>query len=138
MTAALNLALDYIKRGWNPVPVRFRSKIPIGEGWQARVIEATTAADHFNSGRQNVGVILGPSSGGLTDVDLDCVEAVSIAPYMLPRTAAVFGRASKRSSHRLYTARAHRPYFRDPSTRAGSRSRGSNRASRQKSTAMTC
>jgi hypothetical protein len=41
-------------------------------------------------------------SKGLTDVDLDCAEAVAISPYVLPPTEAIFGRASKRNSHRLY------------------------------------
>src|SRR5262249_19306918 len=49
-----------------------------------------------------IGVVLGPSSHGLTDIDLDCTEAIRIAPYVLPQTAARFGRTSKRESHRLY------------------------------------
>ena len=69
MTAALDVALDYIKRGWNPVPVPFRSKAPIGEAWQKRVIEEKTAADYFNCDQQNIGVVMGPSSHGLTDVE---------------------------------------------------------------------
>jgi hypothetical protein len=56
----------------------------------------------------NVGIVLGPSSQGLTDVDLDCVEAIAIAPYILPRTEAIFGRASKRASHWLYYTRRRR------------------------------
>jgi hypothetical protein len=47
-------------------------------------------------------VQLGQASGGLTDVDLDCPEAIAVARYLLPMTGAVFGRASKRSSHWLY------------------------------------
>jgi hypothetical protein len=39
-------------------------------------------------------VILGPPSSGLTDIDLDCPEAIGLASYFLPRTGAVFGRAS--------------------------------------------
>jgi putative DNA primase/helicase len=55
-----------------------------------------------DGGPQNVGVILGPSSRGLTDVDLDSPEAIAIAPYLLPRTKAIFGRKSKRASHYLF------------------------------------
>jgi hypothetical protein len=50
----------------------------------------------------NIGVQLGPVSGGLTDIDLDCVEAVSLAPYFLPQTNTIFGRKSKPRSHWLY------------------------------------
>jgi hypothetical protein len=50
---------------------------------------------------------MGASSGGLTDLDLDCPEAVAIASYILPRTPAIFGRASKRASHWLYRTDLH-------------------------------
>src|SRR6266567_5454978 len=98
----LEIALDYIGRGWNPVPVKYKTKQPIGAGWQTRVIDAASAPEHFNGAQLNVGVILGPASQGLTDVDLDCAEAITIAPYVLPATKAMFGRPSKRCSHRLY------------------------------------
>jgi bifunctional DNA primase/polymerase-like protein len=98
----LDVALEYIGRGWNPVPIPFREKGPKGKEWQARVITADTAPQYFNSGPQNIGVILGPSSRGLTDVDLDCPEAVVLAPHVLPATGAIFGRASKPASHYLY------------------------------------
>ena len=66
------------------------------------MIDADNAATYFNGSRMNVGVILGPSSHGLTDVDLDCTEARDIASYILPRTGAIFGRPSSRAAHRLY------------------------------------
>jgi hypothetical protein len=103
MTSVLDIALGYVRRGWNPVPVSYRSKAPIGDSWQARVIDASNVASFFDNGPQNVGVILGPRSHGLTDVDLDCAEAIAIAPFILPPTKAIFGRASKRASHWLYT-----------------------------------
>ena len=103
MVTALDIALDYVKRQWNPVPIRFRTKIPIGDDWQKREINAESAATYFSAADpQNVGVLLGPTSRGLTDVDLDAAEAAAVAPYLLPITHAVFGRASKRASHWLY------------------------------------
>jgi hypothetical protein len=98
----LDIALNYIERRWNPVPVPFKSKAPIGDGWQTRICEKTNAAQLFNGSPMNVGVLLGVTSHGLTDVDLDCPEAVAIAPYVLPPTDAIFGRPTKRSSHWLY------------------------------------
>jgi hypothetical protein len=38
----------------------------------------------------------------LTDVDLDCLEALRLAKHFLPQTASQFGRASKPVSHLLY------------------------------------
>jgi hypothetical protein len=99
---ALQIARAYIARGWNPLPVAFRGKRPLGEQWQARMIDETSAARFFNGAPLNIGVLLGPSSHGLTDVDLDSPESIIIASYLLPPTAAIFGRASKRASHRLY------------------------------------
>jgi hypothetical protein len=98
----LEIAQSYITRGWNPVPCRYRTKKPIGDDWQSRKIDASNVTQHFDDTQLNVGVQLGPSSAGLTDVDLDCREAVTIAPYVLPLTSARFGRASRRDSHRLY------------------------------------
>jgi hypothetical protein len=97
----LEIAQGYVKRGWNPVPCRYRTKKPIGDDWQSRKIDASNVTQHFDDAQLNVGVQLGPSSAG-TDVDLDCREAVIIAPYVLPPTSARFGRASRRDSHRLY------------------------------------
>ncbi|HZV05857.1 MAG TPA: bifunctional DNA primase/polymerase [Gemmataceae bacterium] len=98
----LAIALGYIKRGWNVLPVPYRKKRPVGDGWQHRTITQDNAHQFFNDAPQNVDVQLGSKSGGLTDIDLDCGEAIIIAPAILPLTKAIFGRASKRASHRLY------------------------------------
>jgi hypothetical protein len=98
----LDIALGYLKRGWNPLPVSRESKKPIGLEWQKRRLSAQTAPKHFNGGAVNVGVQMGNHSNGLTDVDLDCREALVIGALLLPRTKAVFGRKSKPRSHWLY------------------------------------
>ncbi|WBL76027.1 phage/plasmid primase, P4 family [Bradyrhizobium xenonodulans] len=95
-------ALQYAMRGWNPVPLPLRQKKPIGTDWQHRVITGSKVVRFFSDQPQNIGVQLGRKSGGLTDVDLDCAEAVAIARVVLPKTGAVFGRSSKRDSHFLY------------------------------------
>jgi putative DNA primase/helicase len=84
------------------VPLPFKAKRPIDDGWQNRVIGQTNVSDFFNGEPMNIGVVLGSTSGGLVDIDLDCAEAIVIAPAVLPPTKAIFGRASARSSHRLY------------------------------------
>src|SRR5581483_11111542 len=50
----------------------------------------------------NIGVIL---TNVFVDLDLDCLEAIDLAPEVLPVTTAIFGRESKRESHWLYTVK---------------------------------
>ncbi|MGM4958189.1 bifunctional DNA primase/polymerase [Bradyrhizobium sp. 604_D8_N2_3] len=102
MTTAVEAARAYIARGWNPVPIPFKSKKPNGDGWQERVIGEADVQKYFKGKEQNVGVVLGPSSNDLTDLDLDCSEAIALASHALPRTSAMFGRASAPASHWLY------------------------------------
>jgi putative DNA primase/helicase len=97
----LEIALDYIRAGWAPVPMPHKQKRPTLEGWEILRIGAEDAPRFFNGGPQNIGVLLGEPSDGLTDIDLDCDEAARAAPYFLPKTHC-FGRASKRASHWLY------------------------------------
>ncbi|WP_262049306.1 VapE domain-containing protein [Bradyrhizobium sp. Bra78] len=101
-SSALSVALDYIKREWAVVPIDHKQKAPKIKAWEKLFITAENAAEFFNGAKQNIGVQLGAKSKGLADVDLDCAEAVKLAPYFLPPTDAVFGRASKPSSHYLY------------------------------------
>jgi hypothetical protein len=66
----------------------------------------------------NIGIILGDASGGLVDANLDCHEAIELAPKALPATGTVFGRASKARSHYLYRVAGQAPTikFSDPIT----------------------
>ena len=91
-------ARAYHERGWKPVPIDRKTKRASGKEWQKRAYDPK----QFRGNAQNVGVQLGKVSGGLTDVDLDCMEAIALAPRFLPPTGAVFGRKSKPASHRLY------------------------------------
>lgn len=107
--SALDIARTYIDRGWNPVPVPYRSKRPIGDEWQLRVIDNSNVGQFFNGAPQNIGVLMGHTSGGLTDVDLDCPEALAIASFLLPKTGAIFGRPSARFAHWLYKTNLAEP-----------------------------
>lgn len=101
---------EYRRRGWELVPIPTGAKGPRISGWQARRF----APGDFGPGG-NVGVILGPRSGELVDIDLDCAEAIALADTYLPPTRAEFGRASKLRAHRLYVAPgAHYESFGDP------------------------
>lgn len=65
-------------------------------------------------GATGVGLVLGPASGGIADVDLDSPEAVRLAPF-LPATTWIHGRASKPASHHFYATdeNARTTRFRD-------------------------
>ena len=99
----LDTALSYAARGWCPIPIPHMQKGPKLKGWPGLRITDKNAQDYFNGAAQNVGVVLGLCSGGLADVDLDCLQALRIASSVLLGTGAAFGRAGKSRSHRLYS-----------------------------------
>lgn len=99
--ASIDAAANYISRGWAPIPLPPKSKAPTIIGWQRLRITEADLPKYFTDGC-NVGVLLGSPSGNLVDVDLDHPTALALADEYLPATDAVFGRQSKRRSHRLY------------------------------------
>jgi putative DNA primase/helicase len=96
-------AAAYAARGWKPVPVRRKDKKAIGKGWQKRPFSPA----QFDGNALNVAIQLGEPSGGLTDIDLDSMLAIGLAPQFLPPTGAIFGRRSKPCSHQLYVTNLH-------------------------------
>jgi hypothetical protein len=113
---ASDFAREYLQRGWQPVPANTRDK-----AWQALTITEANVEDFFDRD-DNIGIQLGARSGGLTDVDIDCPEALALADMILPATGAIFGRKSKTASHRLYITDLHMTeqkaaiQFREPPT----------------------
>ena len=102
---AVDIARDIIRRGYKPVPVPFGAKGPEGReavGWPNKNY-ATDLLHHFGRRKLNCGCQFGACSKNLSDTDLDCKEAIALAPYFLPRTNSVYGRPSKPRSHFLYT-----------------------------------
>ncbi len=98
---------EYIRRGWCVLPLPPRSKRCVLDGWPDLKITDADVPSYFG-GSSNVGVLLGEPSGGLTDVDLDCAEALALADALLPETSSSFGRAGAPRSHRLYVSPAAR------------------------------
>jgi hypothetical protein len=126
--SVLDAAREYISRGWNPVPIKYRDKKPsAGQGWQNIKIDYGNVDQHFNGAQQNIGVQMGPASGGLVDVDLDSPEALALARAIMPATGAIFGRKSTPGSHHLYVADAeiidHAAMAFDDPNRAGEEAR---------------
>src|SRR5689334_2278061 len=118
MTTPLDIALGYIARGWSPIPVPTRAKGPVIEGWQNLRIDRDSAPRFFDGTAQNIGVLTGPASRDLVDVDLDTAEARKLAPAYLPATGSTFGRPGSPPSHWLYCAAGiRRLEYRDKETR---------------------
>jgi hypothetical protein len=95
-------AAEYIQRGWSPIQLRRGSKAAREDGWQNQRLGMDDLG-RFGAD-SNVGVLLGEPSRWLVDVDLDCPEAILLAPKFLPATGSVFGRDGKPRSHWIYYA----------------------------------
>jgi DNA polymerase I-like protein with 3'-5' exonuclease and polymerase domains len=98
-------AEHYLGQGYLPVPVprQGRCKAPVLEGWPGLRPTAADLDRLFPPGPAlNLGLLLGAPSRGLTDIDLDCAEAVAAAPLLLPATGWVSGRAGRPRSHWWY------------------------------------
>ena len=116
---ALAIAEDLVARGYKPIPVPV-GKSPKLKNWQ-NIKMRDNLALYFSNSKLAVGAQMGPVSGGLTDVDLDCAEAMKLAPYFLPETGSVYGRASKPRSHYLYK-------ISDPGPKASTKLNDENRS----------
>jgi hypothetical protein len=113
----LDAARWYLARGYAPIPVPAGTKVPVLKGWTDLRLAEADLPQHFN-GMGNVGVLLGEPSRWLVDVDLDCEEAVALAPAFLPPTGAKSGRPGKRSSHWWYVCEgAKTRKHQDPATK---------------------
>jgi primase-like protein/bifunctional DNA primase/polymerase-like protein len=85
------------------IPIPAGQKRPICKRWQGIRLTPEEAEKHV-AGGGNLAMRDGPASGNVVDVDLDCREAIELAPIYLPLTGAIFGRPSKPRSHWLYNA----------------------------------
>jgi putative DNA primase/helicase len=101
-TTIRDAAIEYMERGWAVLPIPSRSKNPGFNQWQQLRIGLDEVDRFFHGGPQNLGVLLGHPSDWLIDIDLDHPRCVELADEYLPKTDAVFGRASKLRSHRIY------------------------------------
>jgi RecA-family ATPase len=101
-----NAARGYWRRGLQPVPIPYGKKQPRLPAWQHLEINEDSLDEHWSSVSQaNVGLMQGPKSGGLTDVDVDCKRTLKLGSRLLPRTDAIYGRPGKPRSHYLYFTR---------------------------------
>jgi hypothetical protein len=110
----LHHARKYIRHHWKVVPIRPKEKVPRWKDWQRQRIKESEITDYFRQG-DNIGILWGKPSHWLVDVDLDCKEAVALAPSFLPKTDRVYGRKTRPTSHYLYQCKGTEPIkFNDP------------------------
>jgi hypothetical protein len=110
----LHSARKYIRRHWKVVPIRPYEKVPRRKDWQNERIKASEIQDYFHE-NDNIGILWGKPSHWVVDVDLDCSEAVALAPSFLPKTDRVYGREMRPVSHYLYQSEgAESVKFNDP------------------------
>ncbi len=93
-------ANNYKNKGWTVIPVDYQKKMVSLKNWSQRKPEDYKPEEFAHP--QNIGIVLGDNSGGLIDIDLDCPEALELAPSFLPDTGMIFGRDSNRKSHWIY------------------------------------
>lgn len=102
-THVRDAARRFFDSGFRPIPVRYRLKKPIGDGWNAATRDGFDIDREFPAARSlNIGLLNGAVSSGLVDIDLDCREARTAAPHLLPPTGMMWGRASAPTSHYGY------------------------------------
>jgi hypothetical protein len=107
-------ARQYLARGYSVVPLPVRTKSPVLREWINLRLSDDDLPKHF-SRRGNIGLLLGEPSRWLVDVDLDCEEAVALAPKFLPLTDAVSGRPGNPRSHWWYISQgAKTRKYQDP------------------------
>jgi len=105
----LTAARDYLCRGWSPIPIPGGAKRPQIDGWPDLRLTDRDLERFFND-ESNIGILTGAPSGGLTDVDLDCLEAVRLAPAFVPETAMWSGRKSRPRSHAWFVSTGSPPF----------------------------
>jgi DNA polymerase-1 len=107
-TARPAVEIYLLEKSLAPIPLPPRSKDPGYPGWQNLRLTPDVLDEHFPPDQaRNVGVLNGEPSANHHDVDLDCAEALRVAPLLLPETGWIFGRKSAPGSHRIY--RTERP-----------------------------
>lgn len=98
----LQLAKDYIARGFPIIPVPYGSKSPNLKGWPELEVTLANAGEYFSAAASNIAIALGRESSNLVDLDLDTDDAVHFAKIIAAPTGCVWGRDLRPASHRLY------------------------------------
>jgi hypothetical protein len=101
-------ARRFLAQGYALLPVNGKPPWDVAVGaerreWNSYTLTEATLDVELGPGITGLGLRLGAPSADVSDVDLDSAEALAVAAEWLPPTTCIFGRASKRRSHWLYT-----------------------------------
>jgi hypothetical protein len=100
-------ARRYLGAGRAVVPLRFKrpwnaTQDCLRNDWPTLRLSTGDLEREFAGTITGVGVILGAPSNNLTDIDLDCAEAIAAADRFLLATECIFGRPSAPRAHWVY------------------------------------
>jgi P4 family phage/plasmid primase-like protien len=110
LKAIRKAAYFLIGKGYTPLPLPGGAKRPTLTGWQNVSVSIKDVDQRFTEGC-NIGLRLDT----VTDVDLDCPEALALAPFFLKPTGAIWGRKTAPRSHHIYDVKESRhKEFADP------------------------
>lgn len=119
MNGSKSLAVEarkWLQRGVRPIPIKKRSKKPIGDAWNQQRVASDQIDKLFTPGI-NLGALWGKPSNWVVDIDLDTDEAVRAAASIFPRSY-IYGTEVREESHYLYVcegAKTHK--WIDPETK---------------------
>jgi hypothetical protein len=98
----LDTALALLARGLWPVPIKPRSKAPIGENWGAeRPTEESLRTTYAENPGAGVGIRLGPEAGAI-DIEVDGAEGEKSLRKLLCGEPLTLGWSSCRGPHYLF------------------------------------
>ena len=96
----------YISRGWPVIPLKPGTKKLVDEGFDMKSRLRFTPTEFQEDDNIGIRSVAEDPDGGIPVVisDADCEEAEALASHFLPKTGAIWGRASRPRSKRLYHA----------------------------------
>lgn len=100
--SGLQLAKDYLVKGFPIIPVPLGSKAPIVSGWPTLEITTANVGQYFSLASSNIAIALGRDGTNFVDMDLDADDAIHFSKSLAADTACIYGRTTRPSSHRLY------------------------------------
>ena len=106
----LKEALDYLRRGWCVIPIKAGTKRPNLRTWtqyQTKRPSESQVRKWFESGKNNIGLICGSVSGGLTVIDFDDEELYRSFEWDNPKLASTLPTVKTGRGYHVYCRTGH-------------------------------